>query len=281
MGSTHYGRDGTIELPPRGIPPAASLRRRKELVLEERPTRLPLLLRALNRVGGAARALGLPLLAIDPDRLLAEASSRTGLSDFGDDRFRAPFRLLCEAYEADARLTPFGRLVARRDALRLLENRLRLQDTWSRHRSILAGPVRAPLFVLGLPRTGTSILHELLAQDPAPCGSPRRGRCSRSGRRRSAPRSRRTRASPRPSGTSPGSTASCPSSGASTAWARGCRRSASPSPVTTSRPSSSTRATASPATRPGSTAPTSTGSTRPTAASSSTSSGAARRSAGC
>jgi hypothetical protein len=107
------------------------------------------------------------VLELDPDRLLAEAQARTGLADFGDDRFRAPLRLLFEAYEEDAALTPFGRLVARRDALRLLENRLQLQAAWSRDPSLLEAPVRAPLFVLGLPRTGTSILHELLAQDPS------------------------------------------------------------------------------------------------------------------
>jgi hypothetical protein len=41
-----------------------------------------------------------------------------------------------------------------------------MHDTWKRHPEILRGEVRAPIFVLGLPRTGTSILHELLAQDP-------------------------------------------------------------------------------------------------------------------
>jgi hypothetical protein len=98
---------------------------------------------------------------------MAAASARSGLSDFGDPRFRAPLRLLFESYEGDAHLTAFGRMLARRDAERLLENRLHLQDAWTRNPEILDGPVRAPIFVLGLPRTGTSILHELLAQDPA------------------------------------------------------------------------------------------------------------------
>jgi len=129
--------------------------------------RLPWPLRALNLAGGAARAAGLPLLELDPEAALAAASARSGLADFGDDRFRAPLRLLFESYEQDARLTAFGRLLVRRDAERLLENRLHFQDAWSRHPSILAGEIRAPIFVLGLPRTGTSILHELLAQDPA------------------------------------------------------------------------------------------------------------------
>jgi hypothetical protein len=129
--------------------------------------RLPLPLRALNAAGRAARALRLPLLELDPESLLAAAAARSGLADFGDPRFRAPLRLLFESYEGDAGLTAFGRLAVRRDAQRLLENRLHLQDAWTRHPEILRGEIRAPIFVLGLPRTGTSILHELLAQDPA------------------------------------------------------------------------------------------------------------------
>jgi hypothetical protein len=131
------------------------------------PLRLPLPLRLLNATGRAARGVGLRVPSLDPDGLLAEASAKTGLTDFGDDRFRAPLRLLYESYERDAGLTTFGRLAVRRDGLRLLENRLHLQDAWTRHPEILRGEIRAPIFVLGLPRTGTSILHELLAQDPA------------------------------------------------------------------------------------------------------------------
>jgi Sulfotransferase family len=129
--------------------------------------RLPLPLRALNAVGRAARAAGLPLLELDAEAQLAAASARSGLSDFGDPRFRAPLRLLFDSYQRDARLTAFGRMLVRRDAQRLLENRLHLVDTLSKHPEILRGEIRAPIFVLGLPRTGTSILHELLAQDPA------------------------------------------------------------------------------------------------------------------
>ena len=95
------------------------------------------------------------------------AAARRGLDDYGDPAFREPLRLLFEAYEHDAHLTPFGRMGVRRDTLRLLENRLAVEDALKRNPEIGKGEIRAPLFVLGLPRTGTSILHELLAQDPA------------------------------------------------------------------------------------------------------------------
>jgi len=127
---------------------------------------LPLGVRVFNRVGGALRAAGLPLVRLDEATLLARARRATGLEDFGDEWFRAPLRALLDSYEREAALTTLGRVVARADLTRLLENRLRITAAHAQHAEIAAAPIRRPLFVVGLPRTGTSILHELLAQDP-------------------------------------------------------------------------------------------------------------------
>lgn len=128
--------------------------------------RLPLPMRIANRVGTALRAAGLPIGSLDESAVLEAARRRTGLDDFGDGMFREGLGRLLRAWDEEAALTPVGRALARRQATDLLENRLRMQNEWSRHPEIAAGTVRAPLFILGLPRTGTSILHELLAQDP-------------------------------------------------------------------------------------------------------------------
>jgi hypothetical protein len=127
----------------------------------------PLALRLLNGAGATLRGLGLPLVRLDPGTLLAKAGRQTGLADFGDDAFRDPLGRLVAALEEEARLTLLGRIVARNDLVRLLVNRLRVTDVRRRHPEIDAGTVARPIFILGLPRTGTSILHELLAQDPA------------------------------------------------------------------------------------------------------------------
>jgi hypothetical protein len=140
---------------------------RSAVVASAAPPWRPLGLRAFDALGRALRAAGWPLLRLDAEALCAAARRRTGLSDFGDGAFREPLGRLVASLESEARLTPFGRFVARRDLLRLLENRLRWHDTLLRHPEIGAREVRAPLFVIGLPRTGTSILHELLAQDGA------------------------------------------------------------------------------------------------------------------
>ncbi|MBI1818548.1 MAG: sulfotransferase [Deltaproteobacteria bacterium] len=131
-----------------------------------RPYR-PLGLRLFNAAGGALRAAGLPLVRLDKRSLLDQAARNTGLSDFGDERFREPLRILLDAFEHEAALTMLGRVIARSDAVRTLENRLRMIDTHKRHPEIGERPIERPLFILGLPRTGTTILHELLAQDPA------------------------------------------------------------------------------------------------------------------
>ncbi len=122
-------------------------------------------LRVINGVGGALRAAGLPLVRLDESSLLNRAVKITGLSDFGDEAFHGPLRILLHAFEHEAALTTLGRVIGRTDVVRTLENRLRMVDTCKRHPEIASGEVRRPLFILGLPRTGTTILHELLAQD--------------------------------------------------------------------------------------------------------------------
>lgn len=131
------------------------------------PPPKPLALRAFNRAGAVLRGLGVPLVRLDQQDLMARASRSTGLSDFGDPTFHEPLRLLLDSFEREAHLTTLGRVIARSDIVRLLENRLHIVDTLKREPSITAAPIRSPIFVIGLPRTGTTILHELLAQDPA------------------------------------------------------------------------------------------------------------------
>ena len=121
----------------------------------------PAWVRALNEVGDPA------WVALDESSLVTEALRRTRLRDFGDESFREPLRRFLRALEEEAQLHYVGRTLARADVVEWLENRLRIVDACKRHPEIEQGPVAAPIFITGLPRTGTSILHELLAQDPA------------------------------------------------------------------------------------------------------------------
>jgi len=106
-------------------------------------------------------------VALDEQALLVEASARTGLDDFGEDTFRKPLGVLLESIERDARLHFIGRVLARDEIVNLLENRLRITAECARHRDITQVEVSQPIFITGLPRTGTSLLHELFSCDRA------------------------------------------------------------------------------------------------------------------
>jgi hypothetical protein len=105
-------------------------------------------------------------IPLDADAIAEDVVRRTGLEDFGGDAFWEPYRLFVASVDDEAQLHAIGRLLVRDDLRNWLENRLRLTDWRKRHPEISREEVEAPLFITGLPRTGTSILHELLAQDP-------------------------------------------------------------------------------------------------------------------
>lgn len=110
---------------------------------------------------------GRSVVSLAADDLLAAASAATGLDDFGDDWFREPLGRLTTALDEEAALHLPGRLRARAELQVVLENRLRLVDLWAREPAIGDQQVRGPIVVTGLGRSGTTLLHELLACDPA------------------------------------------------------------------------------------------------------------------
>ena len=103
---------------------------------------------------------------LDCERLLEEARQRTGLDDFGDPRFRDGLEVLLETYRR-AGLNDKGAKSTRKRFLQLLATRLRIEDAFRRHPEIRARAIRSPIYLTGLPRTGTSALFNLLGMDPA------------------------------------------------------------------------------------------------------------------
>ena len=101
------------------------------------------------------------------DAVVAEAARRTeGLDDFGDGPFLEPLALFLESLEREARLNELGRLIARERALLHTVNRLNYVNDGKRFPAIADEQISAPVFIIGFPRTGTTILHDILAQDP-------------------------------------------------------------------------------------------------------------------
>lgn len=138
-----------------------------EVMAQAEGPRRSKLLRLVNATGRWLLRDGSSLVRLDEQTLLDKACRRTGLDDFGDDSFRQPLRILLQSFETDAALNLIGRLCVQGDLTRLLSNRLLVVEDRKRHPEIAAETIRRPLFITGLPRSGTTLLHGLLAQDPA------------------------------------------------------------------------------------------------------------------
>ncbi len=108
--------------------------------------------------GGGRRAL-------DPDEIAAAALKRSGRRDFADHTFIVPLRRLITACNAEANLTAFGRMAVRFDVLRGLKNILELDAIEQEQPAVRSRPLERPIFVTGMPRSGTTFLHRLLLQN--------------------------------------------------------------------------------------------------------------------
>jgi len=136
-----------------------------------RPARAPAI-HAFNVAGALLRGAGVRFGRMEADALIEQARRETGLEDFGDPGIEEGLGVLLEALENEARLHAVGRIAARRDVVHLLKNRLRLEADRQRWPGIARQQIRAPLFIVGMPRSGTTLLHGLLGQDPV-CRVPR------------------------------------------------------------------------------------------------------------
>jgi hypothetical protein len=104
--------------------------------------------------------------SLDEESIIAEAREAAGLTDFGDESFRQPMRMLLKAMEEEAQLNEIGRITQRARIVGLLVNRLRTEDYFKRFPEICEEEIREPLVIVGLGRTGTTMLQRLIASDP-------------------------------------------------------------------------------------------------------------------
>ncbi len=100
------------------------------------------------------------------DTLLAQARERTGLDDLGDESFREGLVALIEGAEQAGTYNELGIAVLHDQTVEFLSNRLSIEDCYRRNPEIDEQVIEAPLFGLGLPRTGSTALSFLLAEDP-------------------------------------------------------------------------------------------------------------------
>jgi len=128
------------------------------------PPHRPRVVRLLNRLG--------PVLAprwpsLDPDDIVQTAARKAKSQSFGDLDFVDRLPRIVEAVEREGDLHWIGRLAVRQSLLMALESRFGIYRHRDAHPEIAGVPIEKPVFIVGLPRTGTTILFNLLGQDPA------------------------------------------------------------------------------------------------------------------
>jgi hypothetical protein len=111
--------------------------------------------------------MGTRVQTLDAERIVEEAVSATGFDDFGTDDWREGLDLLVEALIEEAALNDIGRVAAFKELKYLLMARLGIIAHRNAHPEVSAADVVPPIVIVGQARTGTTILHDLLAQDPA------------------------------------------------------------------------------------------------------------------
>ena len=104
---------------------------------------------------------------IDVDAIIEQVATATGLHDFGDPTFRDGLDVLVAAIADEARLTEVGGAVAVGQIASALTTRLLVEDWWATHPELEEERIVAPIFIVGMSRSGTTALSHLLARDPA------------------------------------------------------------------------------------------------------------------
>src|SRR6516164_11431203 len=117
---------------------------------------------ARHRLNGSTRRR-----LLRADELLESALRRGKRRDFADRSFIRPFEHLLKACNEEADLSAFGVRALRIDLLRCLRNLLHFDEIEAEFPSVLARPIQAPVFITGMPRSGTTFLHRLILQDPS------------------------------------------------------------------------------------------------------------------
>jgi hypothetical protein len=127
----------------------------------------PLLpVRLLNGCGALLEKKRNPYAPALADNLIKTAKRRCRLDDFGQGDFFEALSRLLESCQREARLNLIGKIALRTDVLQTLHSRLQMTRDRQLYPKIAQQEIREPLFIVGLPRSGTTLLHSLLAADP-------------------------------------------------------------------------------------------------------------------
>ena len=127
----------------------------------------PLFVRLLNKLGIVLDWLGFSPANRTEESLMAAAARYSGYSDWGDDSFREGLRILLQSLRKDSRLHLMGWISIHHMLISHLSNRLCIHHELKENPEILKEEIHRPLFITGMPRSGSTLLQRLLSTDPA------------------------------------------------------------------------------------------------------------------
>ncbi len=133
---------------------------------------LPRFYRMLSACGTQLEKLGVPLTRMDAQSLYQAVERATGLSDFGDPYHREGLEVLLHSIDKDADLHFFGRFITRMVLINYMTQRALFVEAQKRSPDIFRAELNAPFIVTGIPRSGTTFLHRMIAADPKNTGVP-------------------------------------------------------------------------------------------------------------
>ncbi|MYB11081.1 MAG: sulfotransferase [Acidimicrobiia bacterium] len=127
---------------------------------------LPVVVRALNGYGRTVRRIRPSHGRLNADALVSKATESAKLDDFGADGWQEGFEILVDSVNDEGNLSQLGRMIMGGLLDATLQMRLRVVDWANQHPEVAREQVAAPIIVSGLPRTGTTLLSNLLDLDP-------------------------------------------------------------------------------------------------------------------
>ena len=148
------------------ILPRKCLNRMKSSATTLDQIRPQLPVRLFNGCGALLDKSRIPSTRLVATDLIETAKRRCDLDDFGEGDFFEGLSRLLDSCQRESQLNLIGRIVLRADLLDILSARLKMQRDRQVYPNIARQEIREPLFIVGLPRSGTSLLHRLLAADP-------------------------------------------------------------------------------------------------------------------
>ncbi|MEM7103869.1 MAG: sulfotransferase [Bacteroidota bacterium] len=120
----------------------------------------------INKVGKGLGAIGIDPFKLNADKIFRKVKKQTGV-DYYDDKMLEGLNKLVWSVNHEATPNTFGKIAMKKLLERTLKGRLEVEQHLSAHPDILNKPINSPVFIIGMPRTGTTILHALLHEDPS------------------------------------------------------------------------------------------------------------------